>query len=367
MWQKLQNIIAFPHGWQTPAKTEHWVFEQCTAAALFKFPYVQLICFPWATLIDLLQHGNNGDEIIYLNALKLAPPRNSLIRATVCQHIYAKRMLPWFKQLKITDLYWSHATQKEYEIEGIRIHPFPLYPVRCFDKSAKDLIPGKSLVNRRHLYSFIGAYEPELYLSPVRKWIFNLSGNDQAYIKCRKEWHYFKKVYGEQISGSKINPEERKSHDKRSNDYISVLAGSIFSLCPSGSGPNSIRLWESLGFGCIPVVLAENLRLPGDEAEWEKAIIKVPETEQSVRQLPGILEAIAKDTDRLCSMQEAGKKLWLKYGENGPSTIFQELTITKKIHELVTSSNAVPIMRGENPRDNINPKRANDYLPLRQY
>jgi hypothetical protein len=335
-WQPSGNILAFPHGWQTPAKTEQWVFEQCTAASLFKSPYVQLVCFPWATLIDLLHHGNKGDETVYLNALKLAPPRNSLIRATVCQHIYAKEMLPWFKRLKITDLYWPHAVQKESKIEGIRIHPFPLYPVRCLDNGAKNMQPGKALASRRYLYCFIGAYEPELYLSPVRRWIFDLLGDDQAYIERREEWHYLKKVYGEQISGIKISPDEKKIHDERSRDYVSVLADTVFSLCPSGSGPNSIRLWESLGFGCIPVVLSDELRLPGNEAEWRNSIIRVPETEQAVKQLPDTLKAIARDSQRLLSMQDAGKKLWLKYGENGPSTIFKELTIPKKIHELVT-------------------------------
>jgi hypothetical protein len=69
-------------------------------------------------------------------------------------------------------------------------------------------------------------------------------------------WHYQKLVYGK--------PAERnsKSLDYLDSEYKSLLRESKFSLCPSGSGPNSIRIWESMSFGSIPVILADTLVLP---------------------------------------------------------------------------------------------------------
>jgi hypothetical protein len=48
---------------------------------------------------------------------------------TFCQHIYALDLLPFFKNLGITHLYWSHKIIGQDEIEGIKIHPYLLYPV----------------------------------------------------------------------------------------------------------------------------------------------------------------------------------------------------------------------------------------------
>jgi hypothetical protein len=92
---------------------------------------------------------------------------------------------------------------------------------------------------------------------------------------------------------------------------------SVFALCPSGSGPNAIRLWEALGYGAIPVILADHLWLPGDAELWQQAALFVPETEEAVAALPGRLEALAADLPRLQAMQAAGQQLWQRYGLPG--------------------------------------------------
>ena len=52
------------------------------------------------------------------------------------------------------------------------------------------------------------------------------------------------------------------------------MANSKFSLCPSGSGPNSIRFWESLSFGTIPVLLSDTYVLPLIKGwNWDECII----------------------------------------------------------------------------------------------
>jgi hypothetical protein len=91
----------------------------------------------------------------------------------------------------------------------------------------------------------------------------------------------------------------------------------MFALCPSGSGPNSIRLWEALGYGAIPVILANHLWLPGDAELWQQAALSVPETVEAVAALPGRLEALAADHPRLQAMQATGQQLWQRYGLPG--------------------------------------------------
>ena len=68
-----------------------------------------------------------------------------------------------------------------------------------------------------------------------------------------------------------------------------MLLKSKYTLCPSGSGPNSIRFWEALGAGSIPVLLADTLELPKNEL-WNSAIIKIKESD--INSLDEILRKI---------------------------------------------------------------------------
>ena len=103
-WLKQCNILAFPYGWQYPAKTEEWAYVRCLEH-LPESHFIQVLCFPWATLIDLLRAQQLTKAAPYLDALRVTPPRMTLVRATICQHIYMPDMLPYFKQLKITDVF----------------------------------------------------------------------------------------------------------------------------------------------------------------------------------------------------------------------------------------------------------------------
>ena len=53
-------------------------------------------------------------------------------------------------------------------------------------------------------------------------------------------------------------------------EYNSVLSDSVFSLCPEGTGPNTIRLWESMAIGSIPVLFENDWVRPNIEGyHWD--------------------------------------------------------------------------------------------------
>ncbi|MCK4493513.1 MAG: exostosin family protein [Methylococcales bacterium] len=305
-WIKQRNILAFPYRWQYPVKTEEWAYQRCLVD-LENNKFMQMLCFPWATLIDLLRKGKQDQAEVFINALRKAPPRITLRRATVCQHIYLHDLLPFFKQLKITDIFWSHARINEPVIEGIKIHSFPLYPVRYAEKSLKVIKP---LSQRRYLYSFIGTYQADLYLSPVRQWLFDLPESPKGLIEQRTNWHYEQPVYGEQIAGIFMRAKQQKAYQQSSLHYEQVLAETVFCLCPSGSGVNSIRLWEALAFGCIPVILSDHLKLPGDQALWQEASLQISESEANIKNLPAVLSNLSLSQ----FSKKAAKLLRQRYG-----------------------------------------------------
>ena len=284
-----------------------------------------MLCFPWATLIDLLRKGETVRAQLYIDALRRCFPKTTLVRATVIQHIYAKDMLPFFEQLGITDLFWSHATKSDIVIGKLRIHPFPLYPVCCADRPTEYWLPPDK---RHYLYSFIGAYEPGLYLSEARCWIFELPTRNDISVARRGEWHFENAVYREQIGAVPQSEKALLAERGRVDEYMQVLEQSVFSLCPSGSGPNSIRLWESLGMGTIPVIISDSHRLPGEYLQWADAVIFVDESKEAVDALPARLEQIRNSLNEVDRRQHLLRDLWNRHGLSPEQDISDTLAKT---------------------------------------
>ena len=326
-WQQTRNIIAYPHGWQHPVITEQHAYE-CVCGNLPDNSNVTYIGFPWATLIDLLLTKQEQKADHYLQMLQQIPQDTARCRITVAQHVYVHRFTEIFEKAGITDLFWVHATHDLANLGKVRIHPFPHFPVRCLDIPDLDDQPGKPLKERKYLYSFVGAYAP-FYLTKARHWIAKLPRTADSCILSRNEWYYQSIVFGDQIFGKPIDLQKQLQLEVDAESYRHILEDSIFSLCPSGSGPNSIRLWESLGFGNIPVILADSLKLPGNLQEWQDAAIFVPEDKKSIKLLPSKLRELAKRQDILDRYQSALRGLWRKYGHK--SFIYDLLQFCKHI------------------------------------
>ena len=274
------------------------------------------VAYPWATLIDNLQAGGTHAETHKkaFDAFCQSLPRQG-VRVTVCQHMLYRRFPELFAKAGIDHVFWSHATQKDLETpegaKGPRIHPFPLYPVQV-ETGPEDAPEGE----RPLLFSFIGARANRHYMTPVRDWILDkLSQVPDTLVSARDSWHYERIVYDHQIRPGKDGVDPQTLVDQAaSEEFRETLARSVFSLCPSGSGPNSIRLWESIGAGAIPVILSDDYAPPGDAALWQAAAVFCPETPEAVAALPERLAEIASSPERLTRMRHAMRQIWLLYG-----------------------------------------------------
>lgn len=82
--------------------------------------------------------------------------------------------------------------------------------------------------------------------------------------------------------------------------YYEDMQRSVFCLCPLGWAPWSPRIVESLVFGCIPVIIADDIVLPfADAIPWADIAVFVPE--KDVPELDRILSAISPR--RILAMQ----------------------------------------------------------------
>ena len=311
-------VFAYDALWQQPARTEKHAFD--LAIKLFdNYRSVAYVGFPWASLIDGLNRATEIGAVLDQQLALLAPPNGFERVVTVCQHIKFRHFIDHFKRAGVTDLFASHAFKGEHILAGINIHPFPLFPVQL----PKDTVFGmprddrlEEFLARPYRFSFIGAHNPEFYLTDSRSWLFDLEGSPESFVLNRAEWHYERRVYKEQIEGEALEAFERKTEEQNAEEFKRVLAQTRFAPCPSGTGPNSIRLWEAIEFGCIPVLLADDLRLPGDPKLWERASVIVPETEQAVRKLPDLLESLESDPQVIADKLVALGELRELYGKD---------------------------------------------------
>lgn len=308
-----ENIISYPFHWQVPAKTEKAAYE--SVIKVEKRADFEYVGFPWATLID----GLRGDARTTAELLKALGDvievgrTDGVRRVTVAQHIHASRFIELFKSCGITDVFWSHATHELLSLDGIRFHAFPLFPAQTPERQ-----PGALISKRKYLANFIGAYNPHVYLTNVREAIFeDESKYSDVLIIKRDAWHFDRAVYEEQIGGRSAQADRLAVEEKHADEYLQAIEDSWFTLCPSGSGPNSIRIFESLCIGSIPIILTQSLRLPGSENLWKSAALIEDDSVEGYNRAV----AIARNTtiEHRKEMLRAGVKL---LSQIGPSNYF---------------------------------------------
>jgi hypothetical protein len=311
--------IAHDADWQTPAVTERHAFQRMQAVlpgqpgrhdSLY-------LGFPFATLIDLTAHVGDRDPRRAalqgrLDALTRNPgPYRRVV--TVSQHIRTAQFGDIFARAGVTDLFWSHAAVGQTHLPGhpgVRLHPFPLYPVQQVPRGPEDRDRP-----RRWLFSFVGARALKNYLTRSRDMIIDILGQDpRGKVVERGEWHYQKSVYEGQVLSS--GGAAAAGGDAEA-EFREILDQSVFTLCPSGSGPNTIRLWEAMVNGSIPVILADSWAAPGDAALWQAATLRLPETPAAIATLPHRLSALAADEARMAAMRNALDQLCRRYGPAG--------------------------------------------------
>lgn len=296
----MERYIAYDADWQTPAKTEQHVYhslresKNVVKGALY-------VAFPWANLIDGLARGTDlGSRLLKEYEKICAQVKNtpSLRKVTVCQHIKFKDYAHLFKGAGITDLFVSHKEKLQTNLGGINLYPLQLFPVQATDDVRSELAISNQKSkwqDRPYPYSFVGAYDGRYYLTDSRKNIFEELAEKGGLVTERLSWHYQARVYDQQVYGKELSEEYLTEEQKNAVEYINVLQSSKFSLCPSGTGPNSIRLWESIEYGAIPVILADTLDLPGDDALWQDACLFIKESKDAIKTITDVIDKIVAD------------------------------------------------------------------------
>lgn len=78
------------------------------------------------------------------------------------------------------------------------------------------------------------------------------------------------------------------TYDRQKARYLSTLLRSKFVLCPRGAGTGSIRLFETLAAGRVPVIISDPWVAP-EGPDWDRFSVRV--SESAVVDVPSRLEA----------------------------------------------------------------------------
>jgi len=147
------------------------------------------------------------------------------------------------------------------------------------------LEPRKPVTEAPWLCSFVGAVTHS-----VRERILSLEGTRLRIIKTSGKW-----------------PDDRATRDEFKRQYVDSIHGSMFVLCPRGRGTSSVRLYEVMQAGRVPVIISDDW-VPPNGPDWENCSIRVPE--RSVREIPRLLERMEP---RAAEMATAAREAFDKW------------------------------------------------------
>ena len=182
---------------------------------------------------------------------------------------------------------------------GLHLHPWRLYAVNVEDPGRRQgLRIGADPADRRWLASFMGAHMPH-YLDDSRLRLQALAGEPDCRIELTGDrWHFDGIVYGHQVRNEPLD-----AHAGGANEvdrYNALLGDSVFALCPCGAGPNTLRLWEALAAGSVPVLIGHEPVLPRggslEPIDWDRIVLR--HDLHRVAELPARLRGISTDERR---------------------------------------------------------------------
>lgn len=143
-----------------------------------------------------------------------------------------------------------------------------------------------------YLFSFVGSRGT----APVREPLMRLM-HPRGYIRDTAA-DYSRALHGTMSAG--------ESHEYQ-RSYAEVIRASKFVLCPRGLSVSTIRVFETMQMGRVPVILSDGwIEPPG--AAWSKFSIRV--AEDRAEQVPELLEAREGDA---VVMGELARREWIEW------------------------------------------------------
>lgn len=171
--------------------------------------------------------------------------------------------------------------------------------------------------NRHRAFAYLSTPNPYIeeihHRSIERQWLYSFMGSMSH--ACRRpimRLHH-NRGYVHDTSDFNVWRTTGAEMEIRGRAYADLLGASEFVLCPRGIGTSSIRLYETLEAGRVPVIISDHWIAP-TETDWSFAI---QVEERRVSSIPGLLQALAGEARE---RGDAARQAWLH--SYAPNTLF---------------------------------------------
>jgi len=143
-----------------------------------------------------------------------------------------------------------------------------------------------------YLFSFMGSVRN----APIRAQLATLKHPRNFFQDTTEEY--------DRILYRKMERSERLDYDRR---YAELTKASKFVLCPRGLSPSSIRLFETMRMGRVPVIISDPWVAPAGP-QWNDFSIRI--AEKNFADIPRILEERESESVRMGDLARAAWEEW---------------------------------------------------------
>lgn len=137
------------------------------------------------------------------------------------------------------------------------------------------------VMTAKYLWSFVGSS----CTHPIRKNLFYLA-DSEAYIRDTSS----------QTLPNLMSLTSNDLREKFRKEYIDILFASRFIVCPRGIGASSMRIFEAMRAGRVPVIISDQWASP-QFVDWDKSSLRIKESD--VNKLPSILRDFESMADEM--------------------------------------------------------------------
>ncbi len=216
--------------------------------------------------------------------------------------------LPYFKTHQKKHLLFNgHDWDGPYDVSciiaGHSLSKYSTVPHLSLPFILEDIRYEKNETNIKYFTNFVGYYSSHPLRGKLEKSLVGFlesgGGDPPIYLRFNDTFHPY------------LACEER---GKRRSEFLEAMGASLTTLCPRGTGFNSVRFFETMCMGRVPILISDGCELPLEgEIDWDSLILRIDEGD--IDNIGPILKELSKkfDAHQLLRMGARNRLVWETY------------------------------------------------------